>query len=124
VVAEGSEDGRHRKKLRRDPTLLLAARLARAAGRVHPSDWIKVYESHTPYEWMVQVCLARIVDPWGDDRADWRAAINTVNSIPLSEDDDPQKIFSGLRNYITPDEENSLYDEDALAAVKDAQCPM
>ena len=40
-------------------------------------DWVEVYESHTPYEWLTQQALA-VVDPWGDDRADMRAAINTI----------------------------------------------
>ncbi len=63
-----------------DEDLRLAAKLARAAGLVHPSDWVKVYDSHTPHEWAVQVALAA-VDPWGDDRADLRAANNSLHMI-------------------------------------------
>lgn len=66
---------------------------------------------------MVQVCLAA-VDPWGDERADLRAAVHTLNLMPLSEDADVDAIFERLRNYVTTDEENDIYDEDALAAVK------
>ncbi len=40
-------------------------------------DWVAVYESHSPYEWIVQVALS-IVDPWGDDRDDLRAETNTL----------------------------------------------
>jgi hypothetical protein len=98
--------------------LRLAARLAREAGGVHPSDWIAVYESHTPLEWMVQLCLS-YVDPWGDDRADLRAAFNTVKGMQITDEAEAQKAFDQLRDYVTTDDENDLYDEDALAAVRD-----
>lgn len=45
---------------------------------------MNVYESHTPYEWAVQTALS-IVDPWGDDRADLRAAVNTMALYPAPE---------------------------------------
>lgn len=63
----------------------MAARLARAEGDVHPLAWVRLYDSHTPYEWKVQRALA-IVDPWGDDRADRRAALNTLASHPIEEE--------------------------------------
>jgi hypothetical protein len=97
-------------------------KLARVKGLVHPLDAIKVYEDHTPYEWRLQECLAA-VDPWGDDRADLRAAVHTINTMPLSEGDNVDEIFERLRNYVTTDSEDDIYDEDALAAVRDAQCP-
>lgn len=97
----------------------LAARLARAMNQTHPQAWIDVYESHNPYEWMVQKCLAA-VDPWGDERADLRAAYNTVYAMKLPDEADAQAAFDNLREYVTTDDENDLYDEDALAAVRDA----
>jgi len=53
-----------------------------------------VYESHTPYEWLVQRCLM-IVDPWGDDRDDLRAAINTVASTPTQDAGELQDVLIG-----------------------------
>lgn len=58
----------------------LAARLADKAGLIHPMDWLKVYGSHTPHEWALQKARAA-ADPWGDDRADWRAALNTLQVV-------------------------------------------
>lgn len=81
-----------------------------------------MYESHTPYEWMVQVCLAA-VDPRGDDRADLRAAFNTVKAMKIEDEAVARDVFNSLRDYVTTDDENQLYDEDALAAVRDDQCP-
>ncbi|MEI8016870.1 MAG: hypothetical protein WCH39_01665 [Schlesneria sp.] len=89
----------------------LAARLARQAGLYHPKDWVKVYESHTPYEWLIQVALSK-VDPWGDDRDDERAARMTANFIlsQMSSENAPdyQTLVDGLKNYLPihqPDEE-------------------
>ena len=39
-----------------------------------------VFESHSPYEWAVQRAM-ETVDPWGDKRADERAAWNTMHLI-------------------------------------------
>jgi hypothetical protein len=72
---------------------------------------------------MIQECLAA-VDPWGDDRADIRAAWNTVHEmIGFEENETPSEMFETLRGYVTTDDDNELYDEDALAAVKDVPCP-
>lgn len=79
-------------------TARLAARLARAAGLVHPMDWVAIYESHTPYEWLVQQCLA-VVDPWGDDRDDLRAAVNTMATFPAG-DFDRNEFMQSLRAYL------------------------
>lgn len=65
-------------------------------GLVHPRDWIRVYESHTPYEWKVQVALS-IVDPWGDDRADRRAALNTIKAHPIDDEAIPVLLGCGLK---------------------------
>lgn len=63
-----------------DETTRLAARIARLEGHTHPLAWVKVYEDHTPYEWAVQLALAAI-EPWGEDRADLRAAVNTAQLV-------------------------------------------
>ena len=47
--------------------------------------WVEIYESHTHYEWRVQKALS-IVDPWGDDRADQRAYVNTLAALDPSEE--------------------------------------
>ena len=66
-------------------------------------DWVEVYESHTPYEWRVQQILA-VIDPWGDDRADLRAAHTTLWSTPGEFDRD--EAFDQLRNYLAINENN------------------
>lgn len=43
-------------------------------------DWVRVYDSHTLYEWTVQTAL-NIVDPWGDDRADMRSEAHALAVI-------------------------------------------
>ena len=85
-----------------DADLLLAARLARASGNIHPMDWVKVYEDHTPYEWWMQKLLA-IADPWGDERSDLRAATNSM--IHVSGDVDREKTFENLRHYLASNQE-------------------
>lgn len=75
----------------------MAARLARASGRVHPKEWVEIYESHTPYEWLMQRTLAA-VDPWGDDRDDLRAALNTLANYPGT--GDKQELLQALLGYI------------------------
>lgn len=57
-------------------------------------DWVEVYESHTPYEWITQVALS-IVDPWGDDRDDLRAETNTLAVVAQT-----QESLERLTNYL------------------------
>ena len=45
-----------------------------------------------------------MIDPWGDDRADLRAAHNTLWSTPG--DFDRQEAFDQLRNYLAINENN------------------
>lgn len=45
------------------------------------------------------------VDPWGDDRADLRAAINSLATGQWSEDADRKEIFKSLKSYLGFDEE-------------------
>ena len=61
-------------------------------------DWVEVYESHTPYEWLMQKILA-VVDPWGDDRADLRAAVNTMPGLDTG-DADRSEIMQSLIGYL------------------------
>lgn len=87
-----------------DETVRLAARLARQAGMIHPLDWVKVYESHTPYEWSLQVAL-NAVEPWGEDRADLREARNTAfligtNRTEPMPDDDFHELLKSLARYL------------------------
>jgi len=65
--------------------------------------WVEVYESHTPYEWLVQQVLAA-VDPWGDERADIRAAHNT--QWATAGEFDRQEAFDQLRNYLKINDNN------------------
>ena len=60
-------------------------------------DWVEVYESHTPYEWLTQQALA-VVDPWGDDRADMRAAINTI--AVRGDGDSQSEVMDVLLGYL------------------------
>lgn len=84
----------------------MAARLARAMGRVHPMDWVEVYESHTPYEWLLQKCLA-VVDPWGDERADLREAVHTMSKTPSGEFD-RQEMMDSLIGYLKINERQAV----------------
>lgn len=69
-----------------------------------PGDWLDVYVSHTPYEWSVQCALAD-VEPWGEDREDFRAAVNTLRIVmclatkELSEQE-IINVLNGLRFYL------------------------
>ena len=86
-----------------DEDARLAAKLARQCGMYHPKDWVKVYNSHSPYEWLLQVGLSK-VDPWGDDRADQRAATMAANLIlsQVSAENAPDyhQLIESLRNYL------------------------
>lgn len=48
-------------------------RLARQRGLNHPREWVEFFESHTRYEWALQVALDKI-EPCGERRDDLRAA--------------------------------------------------
>lgn len=51
--------------------------MARSVGRL---DFDNVYYELSPYEWSVHQALF-VVEPWGEDRADLRAAVNTVRHL-------------------------------------------
>ena len=48
-------------------------RLARQRGLNHPQDWVRVFDSHTSYEWDLQLALDKI-EPCGERRDDMRMA--------------------------------------------------
>ncbi len=86
-----------------DGTARLAARLARQMGKVHPRDWVEVYESHTPFEWALQLALERI-EPWGDERADLRMGF-AVARLWLKDresvsDDDVEAVAREFASYL------------------------
>ncbi len=60
---------------------------------------MSIYEDHTPYEWLIQAALSE-VDPWGDDRADLRAEVNTLAALAPDEDS-----LGRLRSYLAIHEE-------------------
>lgn len=76
-------------------------------------EWVKVYESHNEYEWRMQIALCQ-VEPWGDDRDDMRAAVNTSRIVashasePLDESQ-LTKLIHDTRTYLKihhPDEDD------------------
>ena len=63
-----------------------------------------MFESHTPYEWKVQRALM-IVDPWGDERADMRAAYNTLATSPVADEDG--EMLAALLGYLKINERDT-----------------
>ena len=84
-----------------DDDARLAEKVARAHGRL---DYVNVYREHTPHEWLVRKLLYQI-EPFGEDRADLRAAVNTLRLVqmwasePLTESQCEQEI-NNLRFYL------------------------
>lgn len=98
-------------------------KLCRLAGRPHVKDIADFYFSHTPYEWLMQHLL-NIVEPFGDDRADERAKINSMYQ-KAEDPSDIETLFDMLTNYAgnkpADDDPNQLpVDPTALAAIKKA----
>lgn len=58
-----------------DEEARFAFKLARLMNRV--GDWWNIKGEHTPYEWAMQQAMF-LVEPYGEDRADLRAAHNTI----------------------------------------------
>lgn len=68
----------------------------------------------------MQLILAH-VDPWGDDRADLRAAMNSIAVGQWSEEADRDEIFNSLKSYLGFDaeEDNEIeFNPEALKRVK------
>ena len=104
-----------------DETARIAAELARQMGT---TDWVDVYESHTDLEWTCVEALY-VVSPWGEKRADIRAAYHTANLMctqPGREVDDAEfrEIFRRLMAYMPCDKEQrpSLTDSQIEALEK------
>jgi len=108
----------------RDEEARFAADLARSCGRY---DWWNIKNEHTPFEWACQIAMAQ-VNPFGERRADIRAATNTTNQIVSApgvkiQAADAQELFRQIRDYLkcyeqTDDEEIDLQ---ALRKVKGEQ---
>lgn len=108
----------------RDEEARFAADLARSCGRF---DWWNIKNEHTPFEWACQLAMYQ-VNPFGERRADIRAAINTTNQIIASSPsklsrDDIQALFSSIRDYLKCNEQTDEDDVDfeALKKVKGEQ---
>ena len=68
------------------------AKVARSVGRL---DFWNVYAEMTPYEIAITQGLWNL-EPWGDDRADLRDAVNTAVQSGVNDDE----AFNSLNNYL------------------------
>lgn len=107
----------------RDGEARFAADLARSVGRL---DWWNIKAEHTPYEWACQIAMYQ-VNPFGDRRADMRAAVNTTNQIIASSaakipSEDVQTLFLAIRDYLkcNEDSDDEEVDFEALRKVKES----
>ena len=88
---------------------MFAAELARSLGRF---DWWNVRDEHTPFEWTVQQAMFAAA-PWGERRADLRAAIHTANLLmqqaakESQTADNFQEIVKSLADYAEAGEEGA-----------------
>lgn len=87
-----------------DPEVRFAAEFGRSVNR---ADWWRLRKEHTPFQWSVQMTLAS-VQPYGEQRADMRAAMMTANLMAMQStkpipDDEFNAMISSLRSYL-PDE--------------------
>jgi hypothetical protein len=69
-----------------------------------PREWVEFFESHTAYEWALQVAL-ETVEPTGDDRDDIRMAWNTAQLIASNRAEPMSSrqiatLLDGLTNYL------------------------
>lgn len=71
------------------------AKVARSVGRL---DFWNVYAGMTSYEIAVTQALWQL-EPWGDDRADLRHAVNTVAAAGTSQSDTDEAL-NNLENYL------------------------
>lgn len=84
-----------------DRDALLAAELARSVGRL---DWWNIKGEHTPFQWSLQHALFAC-QPWGETRADLRAAVMTANlmlvqSAGEKDDGDFREMVKNLVGYL------------------------
>lgn len=73
-----------------------------AGNRRH--DWWNIKREHTPFEWNVQIARS-LVEPWGEERADLRAARNTTQlllaqAVEQLDDEEAAELCNTLRFYL------------------------
>ena len=91
----------------RDHEARFAAEFARSLGR---HDWWNLRDEHTPYQWQCQLAMYS-ANPWGERRADLRAAVNST-SIRLAfasgnvQESDINTIVHSLSHYLPCDRDN------------------
>lgn len=79
-------------------------------------DWVRIYELHNSYEWAVQRIL-NCVDPWGDNRADMRQAVNTARqiisqSVESVSEEELTGLIKRLAGYLKIHRPEQVIDED------------
>lgn len=84
-----------------DPEARFAAEFGRSVNR---ADWWQLRKEHTPFQWAVQQTLAS-VQPYGEQRADMRAAMMTANLMAMQStkpipDDEFAAMVDSLRSYL------------------------
>ena len=100
-----------------DSELRFAAEFGRSVGRW---DWWNLRKEHTPFQWALQRTIA-IVQPYGERRADMRAATMTANLMAMQStepvaDDNFREMIGTLTNYL---KDASDYEEEAdIAAAR------
>jgi len=82
-------------------------------------DWWNLKAEHTPYEWAAQRALYEVA-PWGERRADLRAAFVTANlmcsqSSQERSDEDFQAMVESLASYLKCDCDNDDEEADLTA---------
>lgn len=70
-------------------------RLARHEGKTHPRSWVELFDSHTLYEWNLQIALDTI-EPVGEKRDDIR--IGWLASIIVAVNSAEQKTAREIKN--------------------------
>ena len=84
-----------------DPEVRFAAEFGRSVNRW---DWWNLRKEHTPFQWALQQTLAR-VQPYGEQRADMRAAMMTANLMAMQsskpvDDVDFSEMVESLMSYL------------------------
>lgn len=89
--------------------------MARSVGRL---DFWNVFGEMTPYEIAVTHALW-MLEPWGDDRADLRAAVNTL-AASATKDTDTKEAMESLTGYLkvqSDDLAEEITPEDAVKRI-------
>ena len=110
-----------------DHEVRFAAEFGRSVNRW---DWWNLKKEHTPFQWALQMVLYR-VEPYGERRADMRAAHNSVNLMIAQHVGDPiadeqvMEMREHLQRYIK--DADDYEEESDLKAVellkRKQQCP-